>query len=198
MNLEKLEQSLTDNGFAFSVFETSEQAAEYLEQKIDGTTVGIGGSVTIRDMGLYEKLSAHNKVYWHWKEKGMAVPPEAGVSEVYLTSANAIAETGEIVNIDGAGNRIASILFGHKRVYFVVGINKIVPDFDSAVWRARNIAAPLNARRLNTGTPCTVKADKCYDCKSPGRICNGVAVLLKKMMKTEHMEIVLIRENLGF
>lgn len=198
MDLEKLKQSLTKNGFSYREFGSTAEAMDYLDKAIDGTDVGIGGSVTIRDMGLYDRLATHNKVYWHWKQPSNAVPPEAQTAEVFLSSANAIAETGEIVNIDGAGNRIASMLYGHKRIFFIVGMNKITPDYDSAVWRAKNVAAPLNARRLNTGTPCTIKADKCYDCQSPGRICNGMAVLWKKMSKTELMEVVLIRENLGF
>lgn len=197
MDEQKLARNLEKRGFAFTAFDTAEEAADYLDRSIDGTAVGIGGSVTIRDMGLYGLLSAHNRVLWHW-ENGGAVLPEAASTEVYLTSANAVAETGEIVNIDGGGNRVASTLYGHDRVYFVVGENKITPDYESAVWRARNVAAPLNAKRLEKKTPCAVRADRCYDCGSPDRICRGLAVLWQKMSGIRHMEVVLVRETLGF
>ena len=119
-------------------------------------------------LDLYPRLSAHNRCLWHWKGDDRM---DGMQTEVYLSSVNGLAETGELINIDGAGNRVASTLFGHKRVYFVVGANKIAPDYDAALWRARNIAAPKNAQRLKRKTPCAVKADRCYDCSSPERIC---------------------------
>ena len=121
----------------------------------------------------------------------------ARTTDVYLSSANGIAETGEIVNIDGNGNRVAETLFGHKKVYIIVGKNKIAPDYDGALWRARNIASPKNAQRMNRKTPCAVNGDKCYDCKSPDRICRGLTVLWKKPMCAEY-EVVLINEDMGF
>ena len=92
---------------------------------------------------------------------------------------------------------MASTLFGHKRVYFVVGSNKIAPDYDAALWRARNIAAPQNAQRLKRKTPCAVKGDRCYDCSSPERICRELVVLWNKPMGVDTMEIVLIDQDLG-
>ena len=118
-------------------------------------------------------------------------------ADVYLTSANALAETGEIVNIDGAGNRVAASLFGHEKVYFVIGRNKLAPTYDEALWRARNIAGPKNAQRLGAKTPCAAKGERCYDCKSPGRICRGLVVLWGPMIGME-TEILLVDEDLGF
>ena len=131
---------------------------------------------------------------WHWEGGNLA---EAATTEVYLTSANGVAETGELINIDGNCNRIASSVYGHKRVYFVVGINKIEPDYDRALWRARNVAAPKNAQRLGRKTPCAVKGDRCYDCKSPERICRGLSVIWGRPTPVETMEVVLIGEELG-
>ena len=108
-----------------------------------------------------------------------------------------LAETGEIVNIDGNCNRVASNMFGHDKVYFVIGSNKIAPDYDAALWRARNIASPKNAQRLGAATPCAAKGDKCYDCDAPGRICRGMTVLARKMGSCE-MEVVLVDEELGY
>lgn len=121
---------------------------------------------------------------------------KAAQADVYIASANGLAETGEIINIDGAGNRIASTLYGHEKVYFVIGRNKLAPTYDEALWRARNIAAPKNAQRLGKKTPCAVKGDRCYDCKSPDRICCGLAVLWTAMMGME-MEVILVDEELG-
>ena len=122
---------------------------------------------------------------------------QAAGSEHYLLSANGIAETGEIINIDGAGNRVASAIYGHKKVWIVAGKNKLAPTYDEALWRARNIAAPKNAQRLHAKTPCAVKADHCYDCKSPGRICRALTVLWGAMMGSD-MEVVLVNEDLGY
>ena len=193
-DLEKLRRNLEAEGFTVSCFGTAAQAADYLDAALDGKTIGIGGSVTIRDMGLAERLSTHARVYWHWDE---ATLEQAASAQVYLTSVNGLAETGELINIDGTGNRVASGLYGHEKVYFVVGRNKVAPDYDAALWRARNIAAPKNAQRLQVDTPCAAKGDKCYDCKSPGRICRALVVYWEKP-KSMDMEVVLIDEDLGY
>ena len=194
MTGEKLRRNLEAEGFTVSCFGTAAQAADYLDAALDGKTIGIGGSVTIRDMGLAERLSTHARVYWHWNEDALE---QAASAQVYLTSVNGLAETGELINIDGTGNRVASGLYGHEKVYFVVGRNKVAPDYDAALWRARNIAAPKNAQRLQVRTPCAAKGDKCYDCKSPDRICRALVVYWEKP-KSMDMEVVLIDEDLGY
>lgn len=196
---ERVKQNLEANGFAVSVFPTGEEAAAYLNREIDGVTVGMGGSVTLTQLGLKESLSAHNTLYSHGFTPGGPVQVQrlAAEAEVYLLSANGLAETGEIVNIDGVGNRLASALYGHKKVYFVIGRNKLAPDFHSALHRARNIAAPKNAQRLGRKTPCAAKADRCYDCNSPERICRGLSVHYRPMLRMD-MEVVLIDQELGY
>ena len=92
---------------------------------------------------------------------------------------------------------MASTLFGHKKVYFVIGRNKIAPTYDEALWRARNIAAPRNAQRLGRKTPCAVKGDRCYDCKSPERICCGLVTLWRPIMGMP-IEVILVDQELGF
>ena len=150
----------------------------------------------MQQMGLHDRLASHNTVYWHWTD-GADVLPKAMTAQVYLTSVNGLAETGEILNIDGNGNRVVSMLYGHQKVYLVAGRNKLAPTYEEALWRARNIAAPKNAQRLGKKTPCAVKADRCYDCKSPERICRGLAVLWEAMSGVE-MEVVLVDEDLGY
>jgi len=199
MDIEKAIKNLKDRGFAVSRFESKEAAAEYLLSSISGTTVGIGGSGTVAALDIYERLRENNEVYWHLMD---GLKPEtakqASSARVYLSSANAIAETGEIVNIDGRGNRVAATLYDKDKVYIIVGTNKFTDDFDSAVWRARNIASPKNAKRLGVKTPCAVKADRCYDCRSPQRICNGLVVIWGKMLAVGELEVVIIDEELGY
>ena len=196
MAFEEVKKNLEARGYTVRTFATGAEAAAYLDGAIDGTTVGVGGSITVQELGLYDKLASHNTVYWHWVN-GPEERQKAATAEVYITSVNGLAETGELINIDGAGNRVASMLYGHRKVYFVAGKNKLAPTYDEALWRARNIAAPKNAQRLNCKTPCAVKADHCYDCKSPARICRGLAVLWGPMMGME-MEVVLVDEELGY
>ena len=200
MAFENLKKKLEDNGFSVSVFATGEEAAAYLNQVIDGKTVGCGGSMTLKELGLYDSLATHNTLYYHGtSDDPQTAMKNAMTADVYLLSANAIAaESGELISIDGTGNRVASSLFGHRRVYFVVGINKLAPDYDSALWRARNIAAPKNAQRLGRKTPCAIRGDRCYDCRSPQRICRGLMVLWGPMAGTQATEVLLINQELGY
>lgn len=193
---EKVEKNLRERGYTVKTFATADEAAAYLDGQIDGKTVGFGGSVTLDTMGVYDLLARHNTVLWHWKAQDPTVRREALTAQVYLTSANGLAETGEILNIDGAGNRVAATLFGHEKVYFVIGRNKLAPTYEEALWRARNIAAPRNAQRLQKKTPCAVKGDRCYDCKSPERICRGLVTLWEPMIGME-AEVILVDQDLG-
>lgn len=196
-NWDKLTENLTKNGFTVARFATAAEAAAYIDAHIDGKTVGFGGSVTLRDMALYELLSTHNQVYSAWTQGGGAYAP-AAAAQVYLTSVNGLAQTGELINIDGTGNRVASTIYGHEEVWFVVGANKIAPDFEGALWRARNIASPKNAQRLGRKTPCAAKGDKCYDCDSPERICRVISTHLRKPGSIPTAYVVLIEEELGY
>ena len=199
MNLENLQKNAEAWGFSYRYFDTAAQAADYLAGSISGKTVGIGGSMTLLDMGIYERLQENNDVAWHWKTPGPETLAKAAAAQVYLTSVNGIAETGEIINIDGTGNRVAATLYDREKVYLVAGVNKVAPTYEEALWRARNIAAPLNARRLNRKTPCALKEEmKCYDCKSPERICNGLTVLWRKLGGVKECELVLIGQELGY
>lgn len=192
-NLEKL-------GYKVSVFKTAQDAVKYLDSSIDSKTVGFGGSVTLEEIGLYPALSSHNEVFWHQyatsRDESIDIRQKAMTTDIYISSVNAIAETGEIINIDGNCNRVASTMYGHEKVYLVVGKNKLAPDYDSALWRARNIAAPLNAKRLNKKTPCAVSG-KCHNCNSPERICRALTVFWSKPLRNE-IEVILIEENLGY
>ena len=197
MNIRKAIESLERKGFAVRYFEAGAEAADYVCSECRGRTVGMGGSMTIKQRGLPERLREECTLYAHQYDGDASLPLAAG-AELYLTSANGISETGEIINIDGRGNRVASTLYGHERVIIVCGVNKIAPDIASAMDRARNIAGPLNARRLKRKTPCAMGDEiKCYDCSSPERICRGFVILDRPMMGMG-CEIVLINEELGY
>lgn len=123
-------QNLEKRGFEAVFFETSKEAVEFMVERISGKSVGIGGSLTVKEMGLDEALSKENAVFWHWDAKlveklggAKAVRDQAQDAQVYVSSVNAIARTGQIVNIDGTGNRIASLAYGHEEVYLLVGKN---------------------------------------------------------------------------
>jgi hypothetical protein len=200
-NFDTLKKNLISLGYIVNCFENATEAVQYLDKQIHNQTVGFAGSMTLEKMGLYERLSKHNEVYWHHRipegKTSKEVRMEANAASTYITSVNGISENGEIINIDANCNRVASIFYGHEKVYFVIGENKIEKDYDSALYRARNIAAPLNAKRLGVKTPCAIKADRCYDCNSPERICRGLSVLWSKPM-TGEFEVILIHEKLGY
>lgn len=201
MDFSVIKSNLEKHGFIVSCFENAQDATNYLDTQIDGKSIGFGGSVTLDQLGVLSLLEKHNKVLYRFDNPDGKSPTEvmkdALTADVFLTSANGIAETGEIVNIDGNCNRVAGELYGHQKVYIIVGNNKIAPDFESALWRARNVAAPKNARRLHKNTPCAVNADRCYNCDSPERICKGLVVLWRKPTNCPY-EVVLIDELLGY
>lgn len=195
MIFDTVKANLLKKGYAVSVFAAAAEAARHIAGALKNETVGFGGSGTLESMGLYEMLAADNTVVWHWKDP--AARERYGEFTAYMTSANALAETGELVNIDGAGNRVAATLYGAKTLYFVVGRNKLAPDLASAIDRARNIASPLNAKRLGKKTPCAVSG-KCHDCDSPDRICKAMVVHMRPMSGMKHVEVVLVDEDLGY
>jgi len=195
MNLEKTIKNLEGRGFKVSHFADAAEAAAYIAAAVSGKTVGIGGSKTVEALGLYEKLTENNTVYWHWKTPGRDTLKAAALADVYLSSVNAISEDGEIFNIDGTGNRVAGTLFGHEKVYLVAGTNKIAPDFDAALFRARNTAAVQNCARLGKKAPCQADGT-CHDCRSPERICRALTVLWTPMGGME-TEVVLIDGDFG-
>ena len=199
MDIQKTIENLKRNGFAARYFETAQEAADYMVSALHGKTVGIGGSMTVEALGLYDRLCAGSTVYWHWKQPGDQAHALAATAQVYLSSANAISETGEIVNIDGVGNRLAATIYGHETLYILAGINKLAPDLPAAIDRARNIAAPLNARMLGCKTPCALSEPmRCHDCRSPERICKGFGILARPMGGIGTTEVILIGEALGY
>lgn len=193
--------ALEKNGMKATFFYDSGAAAEYLMDSISkDAKVGIGGSMTVKTMGLPEALIARgNEVYFHWLEstpEGMdAARMNASRADVYLTSTNALTEEGQLVNIDGIGNRVTSMIYGPKKVYVLCGVNKLAKNLDAAMQRIKDNAYK-NARRLKLNTPCAV-TEKCSDCSSPQRMCNVTTIINKKPGKID-IEVILIGEELGY
>lgn len=197
-DLEKTGKNLKGRGFRVHRFASGAEAAEFLVQTLHGTSIGIGGSVTIDTLGVYDRLCGSNEVFWHWKNHAPETRERAGKAETYLCSANGVSENGEIVNIDGFGNRVAGTIYGPERVFLVVGRNKIAPDLTGAIDRARNIAAPLNARRLNRHTPCAVGEPRCRDCRSPEKVCGVMTVFFMPPTSIKEFHVILVDEDLGY
>ncbi len=194
-------ESLKKNGFKGEYFETKDEAIKKLMEEISrDETVAIGGSMTILDLDLYKKLKEEgNEVFWHWKvpaEEGKKELKNAIGTDVYLSSTNALTMDGKLVNMDGTGNRVASMFYGHERVYIIAGKNKVCKDYEEASNRIKNIAAPKNAKRLKKNTPC-VHTGKCNDCDSPDRICKAEVILHKNPDNTQ-IFVYIINEDLGY
>lgn len=197
--MKELAKVLKKNGYFVEVFENSEEVKnKILEEIKEDESIGFGGSTTINDLGIYEMLEQRgNQVYWHWKAEDKKDALSKSVNtDVYISSTNAITLDGKLVNRDGTGNRVASMIYGHKRVYIVIGKNKIVKDYDEAKARIDTIAAPKNAERLNLNTPCRFTG-KCSDCDSPDRMCKVETILHKKPNGT-NIYLYLVNEELGF
>jgi L-lactate utilization protein LutB len=199
--LERMKSVLEKRGYAVQLCRNAQEAAEYILTRVEpGQTVGVGGSVTVQQLGL-EKLFAEKgcPVRWHW----LVPPPEraaeqvaAHKADVYLCSANALTEAGQIINIDGHGNRVAATLHGPGKVIFVIGKNKVAPNYEAAIERIQTGACVANARRLGRNTPCAALG-KCTDCDSPDRMCRAT-VVLERAVTSHPMEVVLVDEELGY
>ena len=205
IDIEKTIKALERNKFVVHYFETAAEAVAYLKNRIQNKCVAIGDSRTLLEIGIHDALSEVNEDITDIQRP---LPGESFRDtalrtmgrDVFLTSVNALSQTGEMVNIDGTGNRVAASLFGSQEVFFVLGVNKITPDLASAIYRARNVAAPLNSKKNKKSSlnPCATLEEKCYDCGSPDRICNALTIYYKKMRNMQTMEIIIINESLGF
>lgn len=181
---------------------TAHEAVEKLLEMIpSGSSVTWGGSMSIRDIGIPAALAEAGKYEVYDRDKA---PDRATATEIYLkafscdyylSSANAITEDGIIVNIDGTGNRVAAITFGPRNVIFVIGMNKLTQDVDSALARARSLAAPVNTARFDIQTPCKLDG-VCHNCLSDDCICNYIHYL-RHSPKGKH-KVILVGESLGY
>lgn len=197
---EELIRNLSARRFTAHLAENADQAKELALSLIGDRSVGIGGSRTVKQLGLYEALTDRgNEVHWHWVADAAHKREERDLAvgcQVYMASANALLTDGRIVQIDGTGNRVAGMIYGPPCVILIVGKQKICPDFDSAIARIKRDACPANARRQNLPTPCA-KTGQCYDCRTDARMCNATVILEWPMRIHKEFHVILVDEELG-
>ncbi len=195
--------ALEKNGFAAVVVKTKEEAAALVMEYIKpGMKLGFGGSMTIKALGIQEKAEKAGAVLLDHNAPGLS--PERKLEilraqltcDAFISSVNAVTLQGEMLNIDGNGNRVAALTFGPKKNIVVAGANKIAVD-EAAAWdRIEAYASPMNNKRLNKTNPC-VKMGQCMDCESEGRICRVYQVLRRKPSLSDYL-VILVAEPLGY
>ena len=207
VRLADLKNNLEANNFEVFVANNTNEAKKIVLEEIMPKTaaksVSWGGSLTFIATNLYDALkkSSDLKVLDTFDknlspEKSLERRRQSLLVDLFITGSNAVTETGQLVNLDMFGNRIAAITFGPKNVVILLGRNKIVPDLDVAMFRIKNYAAPVNTMRLDKKTPC-VKTSYCMECKSPDRICNTWTITEKSFPKGR-VKVILINDDLGF
>ena len=195
---EEVLRNLNKRGFVARWFDTKEEAAKDILAAIgEEESVGIGGSMSVDQTGVYDLLvSRGNTVHWHWKPHEGDVRRRALTADVYLCSANALTRDGDLVSIDGGGNRTSAMVYGPKRTFVILGTNKLTEDIPSAIERIKNVACPQNARRIGLNTPCA-KTDRCHDCAANLRMCRVTTIYSYPLVDRE-VRVYLVGEELGF
>jgi hypothetical protein len=201
--VERTVKKLNENFFKAISFDDRTEFFQHLLSMIpQGAVVGIGGSVTVRELGIIDRLKEKGLTLLdHWQEnlsndEKAAIRKSQLTCHVFITGTNAITENGEIVNMDGIGNRVASMIYGPEKVIIVAGYNKIVRDLNRAFERIKEIAAPMNAKRLGLPLPCA-ELGYCVECKSEKRICRILTVIQRRPPETD-IYVLLLKEYLGF
>ena len=197
-------ESLKKKKYDAYFFEIYKEARSFILSQIDkNETVGIGGSLTLRENLNLSKLLKErgNKVYDHVdagkdNTKRLKIKRIQSHADVFLSSINAITLDGILVNLDGGGNRVSGLCSGPKKVFVVAGTNKIVDNIEMAINRTRYYCAPINAGRLRRKVPCATTG-VCSDCDSPERICAALLILLRRPKDIDLFTIILVNEKMG-
>ncbi len=199
---EKLIKNLRQRHYEAFFCKNSEAIRKKVAELIpEGSSISWGGSASIRETGVTDMLKKGNYQIYDREdatttEEKTSIYRKAFACDYYLSSVNAMSEDGQIVNIDGNGNRVAAITWGPRHVIFVVGLNKVCQDIDTAIKRARSVAAPINMARFDLKTPCQTDGS-CHDCKSQDSICNYISILRMSHPAGRHI-VLLVDEDLGF
>ncbi len=192
--------NLKKRGFKPYFVQSGDEAVKIIEENIPkGALIGFGGSMTAEQLELPKKLKNAGYICNH---SSVSDKPWTSICEnnrfvdYYISSTNALTEEGVLVNTDGRANRISAMCYGPKKLFIVAGINKICADLNSAFQRIENIAAPLNAKRLNKNTPCALTG-KCSHCLSPDTICKATLILTHPTSSME-VYVIIVNKELGF
>jgi hypothetical protein len=201
--LEQAALALEKNGIPTAVFETSEEALTHIEEAArEAQNVGFGGSMTLSELAVAERLAGRGKDLLDHGRAGLSAEERREIMsrqqgcDLFLTSTNALTVGGHLVNIDATGNRVCAMAFGPKRVLVVAGANKVTMDLESALRRVRETACPPNARRLGFNTPCA-STGRCSDCDAPDRICRVTTIIERRPRGTD-LQVCLINADLGY
>ena len=196
-------KALKKNGFDAVYVKTGAEALELVAKHFKkGATVGFGGSMSVKGIGVQEKAAAAGCELLDHNAPGLAPDAKTKIlrrqltSDVFVSGSNAVTLEGEIVNVDGTGNRVAALSFGPLKTIVVVGVNKVVRDLDEAFARVETFAAPMNNKRLDKPNPC-VKAGVCQDCDGDTRICRVYQILRKRPGGTD-FTVIVVGEDLGY
>ena len=201
-NGEQLVKNLQSRHFEAYYCATKEEALQQALSLIPtGASVGWGGCTGAMQLGLVDAVktgeyTAFDRETARTPEERADIAAKCLTADVFLTGANALSLDGQMVNIDGLGNRVAAIIYGPKTVLVIAGMNKVCKDLESAVKRARTVAAPMNQQRFQGKTPCTATGS-CADCKSEDCICNQI-VITRHCKPAGRIKIILVGEELGF
>ncbi len=197
-----LVEALTKRKMEACYVATKEEALEKAMSLLpEGASVAWGGSMSVKAIGLPEKVKAANYTVI---DRDMAQSPEERVEidhktqsvDYYFMSTNALSLDGTLVNIDGFGNRVSALIFGPKNVVLIVGMNKVTSTPEEALSRVRNVAAPINCIRLGRNTPCA-KTGFCHDCTADECICRQIVTTRLSSMPGR-IKVILVGESLGF
>ncbi|WMM23780.1 lactate utilization protein [Tissierella sp. MB52-C2] len=195
--------NLKRNNMQGYFLENNEELFPLLDKLIlQGSTIGSGDSVTLEQLGVFDFIKNRNYIFYdkHVEKLTSIEKKEIYIknfsADNFITGCNAITADGKLVNIDGNGSRVAPMIYGPSQVIVIVGKNKIVENINDAIERVRQIAAPLDAKRLDKETPCT-KLGRCIDCKHPQRICNSFVVIARQFDR-ERIKVIIMNEELGY
>ena len=197
-----LVKNLRKRHFEACYCETREEALQKTLSLItEGESIGWGGATTAEQIGLLKAIrngpyKAIDRDTAHTPEERTEMMRQCLLADTFITGANAISLEGEMVNIDGMGNRVAAIVYGPKKIIVVAGMNKVVDTLEDALNRARTVAAPINKQRFGTDTPCTATGS-CADCLSDGCICNQI-LITRNCRPPGRITFILVGEELGF
>lgn len=185
----------------YYVATAAEAKKKVLSLIADGATIAWGGSMTMQEIGIFEALEKGNynlidRMKASSPEEAREIYAKSTLADVYLMSTNAITLEGELINIDGHGNRVACLITGPKKVIIVAGMNKVCSDVKSGYQRVKDVASPPNTVRLNRKTPCAVTG-KCEDCYSPDCIC-AHTVISRRCKEPDRIHVILVGEELGY
>ena len=198
IDYEALASKLEHRGFIPHIVENADALRDALMELLEDGSVGFGGSSGVESLKLYERLKENGReVWWHWKDEDKKTARKMAMfCDWYVCSANALTEDGQIVEIDGTGNRVAALICGPERIAVVAGSNKLAKNVEEGIRQIKARVSPANARRLGLKTPCAL-TDRCGNCLKGDSMCRVTAVFDQPTRNASEFHVFLLKEPLG-